>query len=136
MAFQFATIGAIAPLIGIEFQIDAVAIGTLIGIYFSPGIVVALPGGAIASRMGDKRVVLAGLALMAARRKITGTTGRKPMPIAFGRLNRNITLSEYYQQNSQRLRHRFRAGAEIRPHKPTNQENAKSISYPPTQPVT
>jgi hypothetical protein len=31
MAFQFATIGAIAPLIGNEFQVDAVAIGTLIG---------------------------------------------------------------------------------------------------------
>jgi MFS family permease len=66
MAFQFASIGAIAPLIGNEFQVDAVAIGALIGIYFVPGIFVALPGGAVASRLGDRRVVLVGLALMMA----------------------------------------------------------------------
>ncbi len=66
MAFQFASIGAIAPLIGNEFQVDAVAIGALIGIYFAPGIFVALPGGAVASRLGDRRVVLVGLALMMA----------------------------------------------------------------------
>ena len=65
MAFQFATIGAIAPLIESEFQVDAVAIGALIGMYFSPGIVVALAGGTVASRLGDKKVVLAGLFLMA-----------------------------------------------------------------------
>lgn len=66
MAFQFATIGAIAPLLGAEFYLDAIAIGTLIGIYSAPGIVVAVPGGAIANWFGDKQVVLAGLALMAA----------------------------------------------------------------------
>jgi len=75
MAFQFATIGAIAPLIGNEFQVDAVAIGALIGIYFSPGIIVALPGGAIASRLGDKRVVLIGLALMAAGSALMASSG-------------------------------------------------------------
>ncbi len=65
MAFQFATVGAIAPLIGGQFQVDAVAIGALIGLYFAPGIVVAFPGGAIANWLGDKRVLLAGVALMA-----------------------------------------------------------------------
>jgi MFS family permease len=64
MAFQFATIGAIAPLIGGQFQVDPVAIGTLIGLYFAPGIVVAFPGGAIANWFGDKRVLLMGVALM------------------------------------------------------------------------
>jgi len=48
MAFQFATIGAIAPLIGNEFQVDAVAIGALIGIYFSPGMVWDLFNAALA----------------------------------------------------------------------------------------
>ena len=66
MAFQFATIGAIAPLLGSEFHLDAVAIGTLIGIYSAPGIIVAIPGGAVANWLGDKKVVLFGLALMVA----------------------------------------------------------------------
>jgi len=75
MAFQFASIGAIAPLIGNEFQVDAVAIGALIGIYFAPGIFVALPGGAVASRLGDKRVVLVGLALMVAGSTLMASNG-------------------------------------------------------------
>lgn len=65
MAFQFATIGAISPLLEAHFQVDSVAIGALIGIYFSPGIVVALAGGTIAGLLGDKRIVLLGLGLMA-----------------------------------------------------------------------
>lgn len=65
MAFQFATIGAIAPRLGSELHLDAVAIGTLIGVYSAPGIIVAIPGGAIANWLGDKKVVLIGLALMA-----------------------------------------------------------------------
>jgi predicted MFS family arabinose efflux permease len=65
MAFQFATIGAIAPLIENTFRVDAAAIGALIGIYFTPGIVVALAGGTFAGYLGDKRIVLGGLALMA-----------------------------------------------------------------------
>ena len=75
MAFQFASIGAIAPLIGNEFQVDAVAIGALIGIYFAPGIFVALPGGAVASRLGDRRVVLVGLALMVAGSALMAASG-------------------------------------------------------------
>lgn len=46
MAFQFATIGAVGPLVGQTFQIDAAGIGFLIGLYLSPGLVFALPGGA------------------------------------------------------------------------------------------
>ena len=65
MAFQFATIGAIAPLLEYVFQVDAIAIGALIGMYFAPGIIVALAGGAMSSWIGDKKIVLIGLALMA-----------------------------------------------------------------------
>jgi MFS family permease len=65
MAFQFATIGAIAPLLEDAFQVDSIAIGALIGMYFAPGIIVALAGGTISSWFGDKRIVLIGLALMA-----------------------------------------------------------------------
>ena len=64
MAFQFATIGALGPLVGQAFQIDTAGIGLLIGLYLSPGLIFALPGGAIGQKFGDKRAVLFGLVLM------------------------------------------------------------------------
>jgi MFS family permease len=65
MAFQFASVGAIAPLFMEKFQVDAAAVGLLIGLYSSPGLLFSLPGGMIARFFGDKRVVLCGIALMA-----------------------------------------------------------------------
>jgi MFS family permease len=64
MAFQFATVGALGPLVGQTFQVDASGVGFLIGLYLSPGLIFALPGGAVGTVLGDKRTVLAGLALM------------------------------------------------------------------------
>jgi predicted MFS family arabinose efflux permease len=45
--------------------IDFASLGALIGLYMLPGIAIALPGGMLGQRFGAKRVVLAGLALMA-----------------------------------------------------------------------
>jgi MFS family permease len=64
MAFQFGSVGALGPLVGQTFQVDAAGVGVLIGLYLSPGLVIALPGGAIGRFFGDKGAVLAGLALM------------------------------------------------------------------------
>lgn len=64
MAFQFGSVGALGPLVGQTFQVDAAGVGFLIGLYLSPGLVIALPGGAIGRFFGDKRAVLVGLALM------------------------------------------------------------------------
>lgn len=64
MAFQFGTVGALGPAIGEASRADAAAVGLLVGLYLSPGLLFALPGGAIARTFGDKRVVLAGVALM------------------------------------------------------------------------
>ena len=64
MAFQFGSVGALGPLVGQAFQVDAAGVGFLIGLYLSPGLVIALPGGAIGRFFGDKRAVLAGLVLM------------------------------------------------------------------------
>ena len=47
-------------------------LGTLIGLYMLPGIVIALPGGMLAQRFGAERMVLAGLALMAAGGALMG----------------------------------------------------------------
>ncbi|HVI87349.1 MAG TPA: MFS transporter [Dongiaceae bacterium] len=64
VAFQFQAVAALAPDIGAAFAVDFANIGLLIGLYFAPGIVLALPGGAIGRRFGDKPTVLTGLSLM------------------------------------------------------------------------
>ena len=66
MAFQFESVAAVAPLLGSKFDASLADIGVLIGLYFTPGVALALPGGAIAQRFGDKRAVLAALLLMLA----------------------------------------------------------------------
>src|SRR4030088_1192771 len=64
MAFQFQSVAAVAPLLGHEFGVGLADIGILIGLYFAPGVALALPGGAIGQRFGDKATVLAALLLM------------------------------------------------------------------------
>ena len=64
MAFQFQSVAAVAPLLGPKFGVSLADIGLLIGLYFTPGIALALPGGAIGQRFGDKVTVLAALTLM------------------------------------------------------------------------
>src|SRR4051794_11666735 len=64
MPFQFQSVAAVAPLLGHDFGVGLADIGILIGLYFTPGVALALPGGAIGQRLGDKRTVLAALSLM------------------------------------------------------------------------
>jgi MFS family permease len=66
MAFQFQSVAAVAPLLGHQFGIGLADIGVLIGLYFAPGVALALPGGAIGQRFGDKTTVLGALLLMLA----------------------------------------------------------------------
>lgn len=64
MAFQFQSVAAVAPLLQTTFDVGLADIGLLIGLYFTPGVALALPGGAIGARFGDKPTALAALALM------------------------------------------------------------------------
>jgi MFS family permease len=64
MAFQFQSVAAVAPLLGTNFGVSLADIGLLIGLYFTPGVALALPGGAIGQRFGDKIAALAALTLM------------------------------------------------------------------------
>jgi MFS family permease len=64
MAFQFQLVGALSPAFQETFTVGIADIGILIGLYFTPGMFLATPGGALGKRFGDKQVVLAGLALM------------------------------------------------------------------------
>src|SRR3954471_24010253 len=66
MAFQFQSVAAVAPLLGSEFGVSIADIGVLIGLYFAPGVAIALPGGAIGQKFGDEATVLGALLLMLA----------------------------------------------------------------------
>jgi MFS family permease len=64
MGYQFQSIAAVAPMLEPALGLDKTQLGWLIGLYLLPGIAIALPGGMLGARFGDKRLVLAGLALM------------------------------------------------------------------------
>jgi MFS family permease len=64
MPLQFQSVGAVAPLLGSSFGMSLADIGVLIGLYFTPGVALALAGGGLGQRFGDKQTVLAGLMLM------------------------------------------------------------------------
>lgn len=64
MPFQFQSVAAVAPLLSSTFGLNLAEVGLLIGLYFTPGIALALPGGAVGQKFGDKTTVLGALALM------------------------------------------------------------------------
>jgi MFS family permease len=64
MSFQFQAVAALSPLLVESYGVSIADIGVLIGLYLAPGILVAIPGGAIAARFGDKRVVCLSLIVM------------------------------------------------------------------------
>lgn len=64
MAFQFESVAAISPVLQRDFGVGLGEIGTLIGLYLLPGVVIALPGGAIGRVLGDKRTVLVACSVM------------------------------------------------------------------------
>ncbi|TIR17075.1 MAG: MFS transporter [Mesorhizobium sp.] len=65
-AFQFGSVGAVAPQLSQDLGASLADIGILIGLYFAPGVLLALPGGAVGRCYGDKATVLAGLLAMLA----------------------------------------------------------------------
>lgn len=85
MAFQFQSIAAVGPDLTGGLGISYAALGTLIGLYLLPGAAVAFPGGWLGQRFGDKRMVLAALALMIAGGVLTGLAEGMPALMA-GRL--------------------------------------------------
>src|SRR5262245_14558624 len=64
MGFQFQALASVAPLMVADLGLSYAQLGTLVGIYMLPGAFFALPGGVIGQRFGERRVVIAGLALM------------------------------------------------------------------------
>jgi MFS family permease len=64
MGFQFQSVAAVGPVLTSGSIVSHAELGVLIGIYLLPGALFAIPGGWLGKRFGDKRVVLAGLAMM------------------------------------------------------------------------
>lgn len=64
MGFQFQAIATLSPMVMSRYGIGLTELGLLIGLYLSPGIALAIPGGALGQRAGEKRAVIFGLALM------------------------------------------------------------------------
>ena len=73
-AYQFQAVGSVGPMIVDDLGITYAKLGTLIGLFDAPGIVVALAGGYLGQRYGDKRLVLIGLGLMVIGGIIGGAT--------------------------------------------------------------
>jgi MFS family permease len=75
MGFQFQSVASVAPLMIADLGLSYAQLGTLIGLYMLPGAFFALPGGVIGQRLGERRVVVAGLALMVAGGVLTAGAG-------------------------------------------------------------
>jgi len=75
MGFQFQSVASAAPFMIRDLGFSYAQIGTLIGLYFLPGIVIALPGGMLGHRFGDKIVCSAGLVLMVLGALLMGMSG-------------------------------------------------------------
>jgi MFS family permease len=85
MAFQFQSVAAVAPLLSSEYGVGLADVGVLIGLYFAPGVALALPGGAIGQKFGDKATVAGALLLMLAGSVAMASAASWNMQIA-GRL--------------------------------------------------
>ena len=89
IACQFQSVAAVAPQLSQSLGASLADIGVLIGLYFAPGAALALPGGAIGRRYGDKVTVLAGLLLMLAGELLMAASTSWSAQIA-GRLTAGI----------------------------------------------
>jgi predicted MFS family arabinose efflux permease len=64
MGYQFQSIGSISPWLIDDLGIGHAEVGTLIGLFMLPGALIALPGGLLSQRLGDRRACVSGLVLM------------------------------------------------------------------------
>lgn len=85
MGVQFQAVTAVAPLLVGEMALDHADVGTLVGFYLLPGLVIAIPGGIFGSRFPDRTMVAVGVVLMALGGFVAGFAGGYA-GIAAGRL--------------------------------------------------
>jgi predicted MFS family arabinose efflux permease len=66
MSVQFQSIASVGPLVVDDLRLSYAQLGTLVGLYLLPGVALALPGGLIARRFGERRTVVWSLGIMVA----------------------------------------------------------------------
>jgi len=71
-AYQFQSLAVIAPGLVRGFGLDALSVGTLVGLYMFPGLFLAIPGGVLSQRAGERRFLIGCLALIVAGGLICG----------------------------------------------------------------
>src|SRR5438309_6134791 len=64
MGYQFQSVASVGPLLVPELGLTWAELGSLIGLYMLPGAFLALPGGMLGQRLGERRTVVGSLALM------------------------------------------------------------------------
>jgi predicted MFS family arabinose efflux permease len=64
MGFQFQAVAVVGPFLVADLGLGYTELGMLIGLYLLPGAFLALPGGLLGARFGDRALVLGGLGLM------------------------------------------------------------------------
>jgi MFS family permease len=64
MGIQFQSIASVGPLVVEDLRLSYAQLGTLVGLYLLPGVALALPGGLLGRRFGERRTVIASLAVM------------------------------------------------------------------------
>jgi len=85
MGFQFQSVASTTPFLVADLHIGYAAVGTLVGLYMLPGILIAFPSGLLSRRFGDKAVCVAALALMIVGGLLSGI-GQTPAGVFAGRL--------------------------------------------------
>ncbi len=73
--YQYQTVASLAPQLIERYGLDYTGLGTLIGVFVAPGILLALPLGLLGRRLGEGVVVGAGLALLAAGPLVSAYAG-------------------------------------------------------------
>jgi MFS family permease len=74
LGYQFQSAGSAAPFLIHDLDVDYAQVGILIGAFILPGVAVSIPSGLLIQRFGDKRVVMAGMALMVAGGLLAGVS--------------------------------------------------------------
>ena len=64
LGFHLQVLAVVGPGVSADLALTNAELGLLIGIFLAPGIVLALPGGALTQRFGEKSVIALSLLVM------------------------------------------------------------------------
>jgi MFS family permease len=74
MGVQFQSMASVGPLVVDDLRLSYAQLGSLVGLYLLPGVALALPGGLIGRRFGERRTVIWSLAIMVVGGLITASS--------------------------------------------------------------